>query len=1090
MNVLKVRFSPFSVILVMVALSLVGIASIGRLKVQYKPVSGGRSISVSYRMPGASAEVVEAEATSRIEGVLSGLDGCSGVSSTSRRGSGTVTVTFDRRTDMAAARFAVASAVRNVYPGLPPSVTYPSISLDVSGNRNSAVLTYLVKGSLPSRELGKFAERAVVPEISVMKGVDKVNAGGMTPFRWVVTFDADKAASLGIKADDISSALSGMYGEQVAGMTDTGDGRMAVRLRSGGEPDFGAVPVGKSGDRLVFLRDIATWKYEEAVPERYYRINGLNTISVSVYVAADANMLSVISAVKGRMAVLQSAFPDGVTVSIGYDASEYVSGELHKIYVRTGLCLLILLLFVFLTSRSWRSTLTVASALTVNILVAVAAYAFMGIPVHIYTLAGITVSLGIVIDTTIVMADHYARCHDRGAFPDLVAAILTTVAALMLVLLLPESERGNITDFIIVIVINLCISLAVAFFFIPALLEYLPADVASRNVPLRRLRRTSVWNRRYFRYISWGTRHRWVYIVAFVAAFGIPLFLIPAPSEKTRGNFYEKCVRPVLSWKPYADNRSRIDKWAGSSFGMFCRALDRADFYREPEKKTLSIRAGMPEGCSVQQLNEVVRSMENYLASFSEISVFTTRVDSYDDATITVEFKPEYENSGFPSMLKSNVTAMAINFGGANWSVSGIDENYFNNHIVSDSKSSRIALYGYDYRALHGYAEKLIGYLSRYRRVSEPEIWGSGWNGRPSTEFSVDYDAGRLAATGVDPYAWHAALSSLLYERTAGSMLTDGELAEVVLRSSAADSYDLWHVLNEPVSADSVKVSLGDVGSIVKKRSGIDIKKKDQSYELDVCYDFIGSYELSKKVSEEAVRYMNEEVLPVGFRAENPYGGWFDEHKDRYAWLILLVMAVMYVMLAMAFESFRLPLAVLFMIPVSFIGLFLVFGLSDFSFDQGGFAALVMLCGVVVNAGIYLVNTWRTLSSRLPVSPPCSATTSADTASAPASVACADTSVSASVSAERSLHAYVRAWNLKVRPIMLTILSTVLGLLPFLSDGPGEVFWFDFAIGTIAGMTLSVIALIFLLPVFLLPLPAAPSTLFHNGRGDRDVLRS
>lgn len=371
MNVLKVRFSPFSVILVMVALSLVGIASIGRLKVQYKPVSGGRSISVSYRMPGASAEVVEAEATSRIEGVLSGLDGCSGVSSTSRRGSGIVTVTFDRRTDMAAARFAVASAVRNVYPGLPPSVTYPSISLDVSGNRNSAVLTYLVKGSLPSRELGKFAERAVVPEISVMKGVDKVNAGGMTPFRWVVTFDADKAASLGIKADDISSALSGMYGEQVAGMTDTGDGRMAVRLRSGGEPDFGAVPVGKSGDRLVFLRDIATWKYEEAVPERYYRINGLNTISVSVYVAADANMLSVISAVKGRMAVLQSAFPDGVTVSIGYDASEYVSGELRKIYVRTGLCLLILLLFVFLTSRSWRSTLTVASALTVNILVAV-----------------------------------------------------------------------------------------------------------------------------------------------------------------------------------------------------------------------------------------------------------------------------------------------------------------------------------------------------------------------------------------------------------------------------------------------------------------------------------------------------------------------------------------------------------------------------------------------------------------------------------------------------------------------------------------------------------------------------------------------
>ena len=1044
MNVLKVRFSPFSVILVMVALSLVGIASIGRLKVQYKPVSGGRSISVSYRMPGASAEVIEAEATSRIEGVLSGLDGCSGVSSTSRRGSGTVTVTFDRRTDMAAARFAVASAVRNVYPGLPPSVTYPSISLDVSGNRTSAVLTYLVKGSLPSRELGKFAERAVVPEISVMKGVDKVNAGGTTPFRWVVTFDADKAASLGIKADDISSALSGMYGEQVAGMTDTGDGRMAVRLRSGGEPDFGAVPVGKSGDRLVFLRDIATWKYEEAVPERYYRINGLNTISVSVYVAADANMLSVISAVKGRMAVLQSAFPDGVTVSLGYDASEYVSGELRKIYVRTGLCLLILLLFVFLTSRSWRSTLTVASALTVNILVAVAAYAFMGIPVHIYTLAGITVSLGIVIDTTIVMADHYGYYRNRRAFPDLVAAILTTVAALLLILLLPESERGNLTDFIWVIAINLCISLGVAFFFIPALMEYFPVKRTAYSSSFRRLRRVAKWNRRYSRYISWGIGHRWVYILIFIIVFGLPLFLIPQPEEKEQGPFYEKYVRPVLSWGPFADNRVRIDKWTGSTFGLFYRSLDRANFYREPEKKTLYIRAGMPEGCSVQQLNEVVKSMENYLASFDEISVFTTRIESYDDATISVEFRPEFENTSFPSMLKSNVTSMAINFGGANWTVRGVDDNYFNNNIVSDHKSSRIALYGYNYKELYGYAEKLVEYLSGYRRVSGPEIWSSGWNGRPSTEFVLDYDFARLAAGGADPYAYYGALSSLLYDERIGSMPMSGELSDVVLRSSDTDVYDLWHVLNEPVKVDSVKMTLTDIGTITKRRSGIDINKKNQSYELNVCYDFNGSYELGKKVSDSAIKYMNEEVLPIGFRAENPYGGWFDEHKGRYAWLILLIVAVIYVMLAMAFESLRYPLATIFMIPVSFIGLFLVFGLSDFAFDQGGFAAFVMLCGVVVNAGIYLVNTCQGQMRRR--------------------------------AGRSSVSAYVRAWNHKINPIMLTILSTILGLLPFLSDGPEEVFWFDFAIGTIGGMIFSVIALIFILPVFLIRKPRVAKT--------------
>ena len=211
--------------------------------------------------------------------------------------------------------------------------------------------------------------------------------------------------------------------------------------------------------------------------------------------------------------------------------------------------------------------------------------------------------------------------------------------------------------------------------------------------------------------------------------------------------------------------------------------------------------------------------------------------------------------------------------------------------------------------------------------------------------------------------------------------------------------------------------------------SEIDIRKRNQSYELNVCFDYIGSYELAKKVTAAEVAYMNEEVLPVGFRAEDSHGGWFDEHKDRYVWLIFLIVAVIYVMLAMTFESLRYPLAVIFMIPISFIGLFLVFGLSDYAFDQGGFAAFVMLCGVVVNAGIYLVNTWQ---------------------------------------GQVHKHGYIRAFNHKINPIMLTILSTVLGLIPFLTDGPEEVFWFDFAVGTIGGMLFSVIALVFVLPVFLL----------------------
>ena len=480
----------------------------------------------------------------------------------------------------------------------------------------------------------------------------------------------------------------------------------------------------------------------------------------------------------------------------------------------------------------------------------------------------------------------------------------------------------------------------------------------------------------------------------------------------------------LVTWKPYESNRVKIDKYTGSSFALFYGALDRFNFYRQPQKKQLNIRAGMLEGCTVNQLNEVVKAMENYLSKFDEISVFTTRISSYNNANITVEFKPEYENTSFPATLKSEVTRMAINFGGANWSVWGIDDNSFSNNIVSNYKSDGIILRGYNYQRLHDYATMMVEYISGNRRAQEPEIWAGGRYGRPSSEFVLDYDFGRMTMADVNPYSYYGTLSSLLYEEVIWKADHDGELSDVVLRSSDLDAYDLWHVVNSPVEIGESKVTLSGLGSIDKRRTGLEIKKENQSYTLEVRYDFIGSYELSRRLREQVVDHFNNEILPVGFKAEDPSGGWFYNNKERYAWLIFLIIAVIYVMLSMTFESFRYPLPVIFMIPISFIGLFLVFGLTDFAFDQGGFAAFVMLCGIVVNAGIYLVTTYH------------------------------------------ETHDYIKAFSRKITPISLTIVSTILGLLPFLSDGPEEVFWFDFAIGTIAGMAFSVIAIIFVLPVF------------------------
>ena len=1019
--------SSFSVLLLMAVAAVVGMACFAMLKIQYAPSAPERTVSVEYTYPGASARILEAEVTSPLEGVLSNIKGCRSISSTSYGDRGVIELEFGRRADLQAVRFEMSSYIRNIYPSLPESCSYPSISLSSSGKKSSTAISFNVLSSLPSKEIAEFVEETLIYPLSSVKGVEDVNFYGYTPYEWVINIDYDLAHTLGISADDIASAFRDQYDESLLGMVYSGTEHFALKLRSEDASDMAAIPVKNVEGRIVRLGDIAEFCYREAKPSSYFRINGLNTLNLAVGVSGDANLISVVKEVKETMDALKADFPEEISVKVNYDSSEYIGAELDKIYVRTLLCLLILLLFAFLVNRSWRYMLVVAITLAVNILIAVCLYWLVGLEIHIYTLAGVTVSLGIIIDNTIVMVDHYSRHHNRSVFPALFSAVMTTVAALMVIFLLPEQEKLSLTEFALAIVINLCVSLMVAYLFVPALLDYLPVHFGESGTGRQRsLRRKARWNRHYSSYIRFGLKRRWLFITLAVIAFGIPTCLIPKDFE---------C-------EPYSSNRKVIDKILGTSFALFHEAMDRSDFYREPSRQFLTINAGMPEGCTVQQLNEVMRAMEEYLTGIEEIESFETGIYSPTSGDIRVYFKPEFEGTALPSVIKNDVIAMAASFGGANWQVYGMDTNNFNNNVVTTYKSSGIFLTGYNYDRLREYGEQLLIWLETNRRVSGAEIWGTGYFDRPGSEYRVNYDFETLKAMGMSPYEYYLALRSPLYDSFVGVIPFGGDYVNVRMESSAKDGMDLWHVENVGVEVGDGKMKLSGIGGIQKKKTPLPIQKDNQSYALTVRYNFMGPSQMERRFCEDAVNWMNDEVLPVGYLARDVNGGWFYGNKDKYAGLILLVIALIFVICAVHFNSLRYPLSIIFLIPVSFIGVFLVFGLSDFAFDKGGFAAFVMLSGITVNAGIYLVSALikeqRTMED------------------------------SGHRYKEPGIRAYVRAFNDKIIPVALTVISSIIGLVPFLFDGPSEVFWFDFAIATIAGLLFSVIALLGLLPLLAL----------------------
>ncbi len=1037
--------SSFSVILLTVAIAVVGLLSARHLSIHYTPQEKPEEITVSYYYRDASSKVIERSITSLLEGALSKIANSTGTSSISSKGYGSVTVKFRRGTDMAIARFEAATQIRNIYPSLPKGVTYPEISVGTTGRKGGEVLVFLLKGNIPSTELYEYATENIVRPLSDIKGIDRVDIRGYSPFHWVVVYDAVKIAAAGITPQQITAAITEYYTTEAVTLANAEQEQITVYLKGGNGGDLGKIPIAKSGSRIIYLADIATYRYEESVPSSYYRLNGLNTISISVNATQTANSIEVAKEAKKLMNSLSEHFPTAVSFAVGYDSSIYISAELNKIYRRTALSLIVLLFFVLIAYRSVRYTIAVGLAILANLLIALLLYYLLGLQIHLYSLAGITVSLGIIIDSSIVMTDHYTYYKNRAAFVPVFGAIATTIASLLAVLLIPYNQRLNLTDFVASVSVNLFISLLVAYFFVPALIDYIPTALKTSHNSYKRYRRYVNWNRFYSRYIKLGVRFKWLYILLLIAGFGLPLCLIPSETALTlSGEPHSTLVKKIALWKPYSANKTTIDRVLGSSFALFYRSLSRLDFSRTPQRLVLSIRTGLSEGHTVSQLNTLVRDMENFLSQFEEIELFRTNVWSYDDAAIEVYFKPEYEKTSAPLKIKSEIIKAAMNFGGANWIVSGIDDKSFSNYIGSSFSSNNIELIGYEYDKLIGYAEQLVSFLEKNPRVRAADI-RSSWRSMPRTEYNLSYDFETLSAIGVNPYSYYNSLNNLLYSSTLYPMIAEHP-TEVVLRSSLFKYYDLWHIQNSPIAVDSTFVTLSKVGQIVKRKTDLDIVRRNQSYSVVVSYGFIGEHNLNKKLNERALAYMNGSVLPIGYKAQNAEIDFFfnQESAGKYGWVILIIIAIIYVFLSILFESFRQPLAVLFLIPISFIGVFLTFGLSNLIFDHGGFAAFIMLCGIVVNAGIYLVWAYKGLLKKPVLSTPQSS------------------------SMDYKIKNYVKAYNLKVRPIFLTIASTVLGLLPFLIEGPAEVFWFNFAIGTIAGLLFSVVALLLYLPIFIL----------------------
>ena len=1045
----KIRtFSPFTLIVTFVCLSLVGLALMPLLPVKLSPSRTLPGLTVSFTMPGNSSRVIEAEVTSRLEAMLSRVKGVKGVNSTSDNGSGSITLEMDKHADMDATRFEVSTIVRQTWPQLPEGVSYPQIHASRSNeNADRPFMTYTLNAPSAPILIHRYAEEHIKPALGQLKGVYKVDLTGATPMEWQLEYDNVQLSQLNISLTDIQQAIYGHYEKEFLGICSIEkgkDGREWIRLMrtsTGKETEFHPEDIRlKTADgTLVGLDKLIKVMHVEAEPTSYYRINGLNSIYLSLTAEETANQLELSKQIKQTMWELEQKMPAGYEVHIGYDATEYIQKELDKIYFRTGLTILILLVFVALITWNLRYLFLIITSLTVNIAIAFIFYYAFGLEMQLYSLAGITISLNLVIDNTIVMTDHIRHRQNLKAFVSVLAATLTTVGALVIIFFLDDKLRLDLQDFAAVVIINLLVSLFVALFFVPAMIEKIKLIGKKKNASAFRFKRSVVrFSRLYIRLIGWVCRYRVMACVLLVLAFGLPVFLLP---EKMEGEgVWAEYYNKVFDNPTYKEKvKPIVDKALGGSLRLFVDKVYTGSYFNRDEGETvLSITATLPNGSTLEQMNVLVKKMETYLTELKEIKQFQTSIYSARRASIQVYFTKEHQYSGFPYTLKANVISKALNLGGGSWGVFGLQDQGFSNDVRESAGSFRVKMYGYNYDELAYRGEKLKEKLLGHRRIKEVTVNSEfSWYKDDYSEFFLNLDKHRLAKENITGTQLFAALRPVFgRDISCGNIVYDNQPEMLKLTSRQSKEYDVWSLANIPLEINGHSYKLADFATVEKGLSPQKVAKEDQQYRLCLQYEYIGSSEQGRKLLKKDLEEFNA-GLPMGYVAEDDMRSWMWGSKDnkQYA-LLLIVIGIIFFTTSILFNSLKQPLAIIFVIPISYIGVFLTFYLFGLNFDQGGFASFVLLCGITVNASIYIMNEYNAMRRRYPKLMP--------------------------------VRAFVKAWNAKIIPIFLTVVSTILGFIPFMVGTGKEAFWFPLAAGTIGGLTMSIVGIFIFLPIFTL----------------------
>ena len=1007
---------PIMTTLCFVAVAIFGLFSLSKLPVDLYPDIETNTIMVMTSYQGASASDIENNVTRPLENTLNSVENLKHITSKSSEGVSVITLEFEFGYDIDVLTNDVRDKLDMVTSALPDEVNTPIIFKFSTDMIPILMLSVQAEDSRPA--LYKILDDAVVNPLARVPGVGTVSIVGAPKREINIYCDPNKLDAYNLSIETISSIIGSENRNIPGGTFDVGSDTYSLRVE--GEFDdpkeMENIIVGSHNGAAVYLRDVAT--VVDSIEERAQRTfnNGKEGAMIIVQKQSGGNSVDISNRVMAMLPDLQKTLPSDVKLGIIVNTSDNILNTINSLAETIMYAMLFVVLVVFVFLGRWRATVIICITIPMSL---VGSFIYLGIvdggSINIISLSCLSIAIGSVVDDAIVVLENITTHIERGAEPKQAAVLATNEVAIsviastltMIAVFFPLTMVTGMAGVLFkqlgwMMCVIMTVSTVSALSFTPMMCAY---------------------------FLKLQKKPSKIFLVLY------------KPIERSLDKL-DDWYKARLDWA--VRHRKSVFLGCVVFFVLSCLAAGSigTEFFPSADNARIGATLKLPIGARVERAQELAAELtdkwmtryqgvlkvcnyrvgqadsDNTFAAMqsngSHIISFNMTLVSVEDRDISLEQvcnEMREDLKRYPELDEGQIL-----LGGGSSGMGG-------------QSTADFEIYGYDFEITDRIAAELQSKLANVEGVREVNISREDYQ----PEYQVDFDREKLALHGLNLSTAATYLRNRVNGALASYYREDGDEYDIKVRyapESRTSVEDLENILiYSPVNGKGVRVK--DLGKVVERSNPPTIERKDRERVVTVSAVISGAPLGDVVASGEAI--IDEMDIPAGYIVQ--IAGSYEDQQESFADLAtlgILIIVLVFIVMAAQFESMTYPFIIMFSIPFAFSGILMALAMTGTTLNVMSMLGGIMLIGIVVKNGIVLIDY---------------------------TMLCRERGMSA-------LRAAVVAGRSRLRPVLMTTCTTILGMVPMaISQGEGAEMWRPLGVSVIGGLTISTILTLILVPV-------------------------